>query len=321
MTGVTPARRDLLLAAAVAVALLVFNAPGWAALAAGMGLALASRGAPPAWAKTWSARALQGGVVALGAGMDLQRVLRVGAEGAGVTAVSLVLSLLLAWALGRALRVERDTSLLLGVGTAICGGSAIASVASVLRPKAHELSVSLAAVFLLNGIALLVFPPLGRALDMDPHAFGTWAALAIHDTSSVVGAGMAYGPTALEVGTTTKLARALWIVPVTLAVAAWKARTAAAAGGERPALKWPWFILGFVGLAAAFSWVPALGPAAPAVTWVGRKLLLLALLGVGLGLSRDALRQVGWRPLAQAVLTWVGVAAAAAAWALRATRG
>jgi len=314
----SPSRREGLLAAAAAVLLLVLAAPAWAALAAGMALALGAGGAPPAWAKTWSTRALQGGVVALGAGMDLQRVLRVGVEGAGITAVSLTLSLLLAWALGRALRVERDTSLLLGVGTAICGGSAIASVASVLRPKPHELSVSLATVFLLNAVALLLFPPLGHALGMDEHAFGTWAALAIHDTSSVVGAGLAYGPTALEVATTTKLARALWIVPVTLAVAAWQARTAAA-GTERPALKWPWFIGGFVGLAAAFTWVPALAPAAPALVWVGRKLLVLALLGVGLGLSRDALRQVGWRPLAQGVLTWVGVAAASAAWALRAT--
>lgn len=314
----TPARQQSLLAAAAAALLLGLDAPAWAALAAGMGLALASGGAPPAWAKTWSARALQAGVVGLGAGMDLQRVLRVGAQGAGVTAVSLLLSLLLAWALGRLLRVDRDTSLLLGVGTAICGGSAIASVASVLRPKPHELSVSLATVFLLNAVALLVFPPLGHALGMGEHAFGTWAALAIHDTSSVVGAGLAYGPIALEVATTTKLARALWIVPVTLAVAAWQARTAPA-GADRPALKWPWFILGFLGLAAAFSWVPGLAPVAAPVVWAGRKLLVLALLGVGLGLSRDALRQVGFRPLAQGVLTWLGVAAASAAWALHAT--
>ena len=318
MSGVTAPPRESLLAAGAATLLQVFDAPAWAALAAGMGLALTSGSTPPAWAKTWTTRALQGGVVALGAGMDLQRVLRVGAEGAGVTAVSLVLSLLLAWALGRVLRVERDTSLLLGVGTAICGGSAIASVASVLRPRPYELSVSLATVFLLNALALVIFPPLGHALGMGEHAFGTWAALAIHDTSSVVGAGLAYGPAALEVATTTKLARALWIVPVTLAVAAWRARSAPA-GKDRPALKWPWFILGFVALAAAFTWVPALAPAARPVVWVGRKLLVLALLGVGLGLSRDALRQVGWRPLAQGVLTWVGVAAASAAWALRAT--
>jgi uncharacterized integral membrane protein (TIGR00698 family) len=309
----SPARRDVLLVAS-AGALVLWDVPAWSALAAGLVLALASGAAPPPWVKAWSPRALQAGVVALGAGMDLQKVLRVGAEGAGLTAASLVLSLGLAWVVGRALKVERDTSLLLGVGTAICGGSAIASVAGVLRPKPHELSVSLATVFLLNALALVLFPPLGHALGMGQQAFGQWAALAIHDTSSVVGAGLAYGPEALEVATTTKLARALWIVPVTLAVAAWRARSESAAG--KPALKWPWFILGFLALAALFTWVPALSPAAPWLVAAGRKLLVLALFLVGLGLSREALRQVGWRAFAQGVVTWVGVAAASALWVL-----
>ncbi|MEN9799495.1 MAG: hypothetical protein RL653_3192 [Pseudomonadota bacterium] len=309
----SPARRDVLLVA-TAGALVLLNIPAWGALAAGLVLALASGAAPPPWVKTWSPRALQAGVVALGAGMDLQKVLRVGAEGAGLTAASLVLSLALAWAVGRALKVERDTSLLLGVGTAICGGSAIASVAGVLKPKPHELSVSLATVFLLNALALVLFPPLGHALGMGQQAFGQWAALAIHDTSSVVGAGLAYGPEALEVATTTKLARALWIVPVTLGVAAWRARTESTGG--TPAIKWPWFILGFLALAAVFTWVPALSPAAPGLVAVGRKLLVLALFLVGLGLSRDALRQVGWRAFAQGVVTWLGVAAASAFWVL-----
>lgn len=283
------------------VALAIAGVPPWAALSAGLVAALVRKDAPHPSTKAWTTRALQVGVVLLGAGMDLDTVMRAGLEGAVLTFATLCATLLLAYAVGRALGVERDTSLLIGVGTAICGGSAIAAVAGVIKPKAHELSISLAIVFVLNAVALVAFPPLGQALGLDERQFGLWAALAIHDTSSVVGAAMGVGPTALEVATTTKLARALWIVPLTLAVALIHKR-----GGVSD-IKWPWFILGFVAAAAAFTWIPTLEPLGASVNLVGRRALLLALFLVGLGLSRSTLKTVGPRPLVQGVLLWIVV--------------
>lgn len=287
------------------VGLAVLGVPSWAALGAGLAVALLrSAPAPAAW-KTWTTRSLQAGVILLGAGMNLDTVLRAGAEGALLTFVTLSVTLAVAYGLGRLLRVEPDTSLLIGVGTAICGGSAIAAVASVVKPKAHETSIALAIVFVLNAVALVVFPPLGAALGLSEPQFGLWAALAIHDTSSVVGAAMSVGPAALEIATTTKLARALWIVPITIAIALVRR------SGRVRDIKWPWFILGFVVAAAAFTWIPALEPARGAVSLVGRRVLLLALFLVGLGLSRSALRTVGVRPLLQGLALWVLVIAGA----------
>lgn len=286
------------------IALVVAGAPGWVALVAGIALALGFGQPAPPQVKTWTSYVLQWGVIGLGAGMNLQVVLRVGASGALLTAVSLALTLAAGKLIGRLLRVPADTSLLLTVGTAICGGSAIAAVASVTRPKAHETSIALAVVFLLNGLALVIFPPLGHAAGLSQESFGRWAALAIHDTSSVVGAGLAYGPTALSVATTTKLARALWIVPLTLGIALLRQRQSPAG---LKGVKWPWFIAGFLAAAAMFTWLPWLAPAKALVGVAARLLLVLALYLIGLSLSRDALRSVGLRPLAQGVLLWVVV--------------
>lgn len=291
---------------AAGTALVALGAPSWMALLAGIALALGfGRPAPPQ-VRMWTSRVLQWGVIALGAGMNLEVVLRVGAHGALLTAASLASTLLVGSLVGRLLRVPKDVSLLLNVGTAICGGSAIAAVASVVKPKAHETSVSLAVVFLLNAAALVLFPPLGHALGLSETAFGRWAALAIHDTSSVVGAALSYGPTALAVATTTKLARALWIVPVTLGIALFRQRDTS---GGLPSVRWPWFIAGFLATAALFTWVPALAPAKEYVTMAAKRLLVLALFLIGLSLSRDALRTVGWRPLAQGAILWFVVAA------------
>ena len=173
-------------------------------------------------------------VVGLGAGMDLRVVARAGLDGLGYTVAGIAACLGLGAALMRLLRVERNTGLLISVGTAICGGSAIAAVAPSLRPRDHEVAVALATVFLLNALALFVFPAVGRALDLDEARFGLWAALAIHDTSSVVGAAAAYGDHALEVATTVKLARALWIVPVGLALGVWAARRGVGCADSSP---------------------------------------------------------------------------------------
>ena len=288
-----------------AVALVVFDAPSWLALAAGIIVALAWRGDPPSKPlkklTTWS---LQLGVIALGAGMNLIVVLRTGLDGGLITMTSLTLAIVVGLALGKLLKVEGDTPLMISIGTAICGGSAIAAIASVIKPKAHEMSVALAVVFVLNAVGLLLFPLLGHAMGLSQPVFGRWAALAIHDTSSVVGAGMAYGTIALAVATTTKLARALWIVPVTIATALMRQKE-----GLR-GVKWPWFILGFVAMAAIVTWVPALARYAPYVSLAGRKSLVVALFLIGLSLSRSSLAKVGPRPLVMGVILWIIIACA-----------
>jgi uncharacterized integral membrane protein (TIGR00698 family) len=298
-----------------AIALVALDAPSWLALASGLAIALGTRVDRPKRAKPLTTFALQAGVVALGAGMNLDVVLRVGLDGALVTATSLALAVVLGLALGRAMSVSKDTSLMLAVGTGICGGSAIAAIASVIKPKDHEISVALAVVFVLNAVGLIIFPIIGHALGMTETVFGRWCALAIHDTSSVVGAGLAYGPIALTVATTTKLARALWIVPVTLA-------TAVLRSSDRGSLRevtWPWFILGFVAIAALVTWVPALAPLAKPVAMIGRRLLVLALFLIGLALSPAAIKKVGARPFLVGVTLWVIIAVASVPLALMST--
>lgn len=254
--------------------------------------------------QTWM---LQGSVVGLAAAMNLSVVLRVGASGVGQTLLGLTITLGLALVLSRMLETEPTTSLLIGVGTAICGGSAIAAVAPAIGAKSHQSSVALAVVFLLNAVALVAFPAIGHLSSLSPQQFGLWSALAIHDTSSVVGAAMQFGPESLAVGTTVKLARALWIIPLTLVLARfWKRETPAS--GEQP--KRPWFILGFVVVAALVTWVPVLQPAGKIVAVVARQVLVATLFLVGAGVSREALKQVGLKPIILGVVLWVIVASA-----------
>jgi uncharacterized integral membrane protein (TIGR00698 family) len=294
----------LAIVALAAVALVATGAPSWLALASGLVIAGVSRQARPARARALTTLALQLGVIALGAGMNLEIVLRVGMNGALVTATSLAVSIVLGLSLGAWLGIEGETPLLISVGTAICGGSAIAAIASVIRPRDHELSVALAVVFVLNAVGLLVFPLVGHALGLSEPVFGRWAALAIHDTSSVVGAGLAYGTVALAIATTTKLARALWIVPVTLATAVMRP----AHGASLREVKWPWFVLGFIAVAALATWVPALAPFTAPTVALGRRALVLALFLIGLSLSPASLAQIGPRPLALGLVLWIAIA-------------
>jgi uncharacterized integral membrane protein (TIGR00698 family) len=253
---------------------------------------------------TWTHRLLPLAVVGLGANMNLRAVAKAGLHGLGYTAISIVLVLALGWGLARLLKVERDAGLLISVGTAICGGSAIAAAAPVLRAKEHEISVALATVFLLNAVALVIFPPIGHAAGLSQDAFGLWSALAIHDTSSVVGAGLAYGPRALEVATTVKLARALWIVPLTLGLG-WLVARREGASPDAPPVKKPWFIAGFLAMAALVTFVPGLHGPGHLVAVAARRVLVLTLFLIGAGLSREALRKVGLRPFLQGLVLWL----------------
>lgn len=281
---------------------------GWMGLMAGIAVALTVGNPWPAHTKRWTPLLLQASVVGLGAGMDLLVVLKVGMHGIGWTVAGIALAIAGGLLLARALSVPRDVGILITVGTAICGGSAIAAVAPVIRAKDDDVSVSLATVFLLNSVGLLLFPILGHAFGLDQARFGLWAALAIHDTSSVVGAARQYGDEALRIATTVKLARALWIVPVALAAGAWRARQKDAVPGA-PKAKRPWFIAGFLLAAGLVTFVPVLGPAGHVVFLVARQLLVLTLFLIGAGLSRGALRTVGPRPLLHGVLLWILVGA------------
>lgn len=273
------------------------------ALFLGLAFALLCGQAHPKFNKKVSKYLLQYSVVGLGFGMNLHESLASGKEGMEFTLISVVGTLLIGWVIGRKLlKVDRDTSYLISSGTAICGGSAIAAVGPVLKAKDSEMSVALGTIFILNAIALFIFPAIGHALDMSQQEFGTWAAIAIHDTSSVVGAGAAYGEEALRVATTIKLTRALWIIPLALATSfIFKSK------GQRISI--PWFIFFFV-LAMIFN-TYVLG-ATETGAWIGeginefaRKSLTITLFFIGASLSRDVLKAVGIKPLVQGVLLWI----------------
>ncbi len=279
------------------------------ALVAGVALALTLGNPWPTRTRSLAQKTLAWSVVGLGGGMNLVTVARVGLHGFAYTAIGIGAAFALGTFIGRRLRVSRDASLLITVGTAICGGSAIAAVAPVIRAKEADVSIALVAVFLLNGVALVLFPPIGRAMHLSPASFGLWCALAIHDTSSVVGAAAQYGGGALDVATAAKLARALWIVPVTLAIATQRAR---GPESEEPSgkAKRPWFIVGFVAAAALATYVPTLRPIGQRVSEGAHRVLGVTLFLVGLGLSRTALRSLGARPLVQAIGLWCAIATA-----------
>ncbi len=252
---------------------------------------------------------LQASVVALGFGMNLHQVVHAGASGFVYTAISIAFAILLGTFLGASLRVSRKASFLITCGTAICGGSAIAAIAPISRASDEDMAVSLGTVFTLNAIALLIFPLIGFTLHLTQSQFGLWAALAIHDTSSVVGAAARYGPQALTIGTTVKLARALWIVPVALATAA--------ISKSSTRIQWPWFILYFCLAALASTYIHAEAALFAAFAKLGRSGLTVTLFLIGSGISKATLRKVGVRPMLQGVALWI-IIATLSLWAIRA---
>ena len=242
-------------------------------------------------------------VAGLGAGMNLEVISNVGFQGIGYTLTGIITSFIVGGILGRLINTEKDTSLLLTVGTAICGGSAIAAVAPVIRAKHHEVSVALGTVFILNAVALFIFPWIGHSLNLTESQFGLWCALAIHDTSSVVGATLQFGAKALEVGTTIKLARALWIIPVAMTIGFIRSRGPQKEVGQKT--KKPLFILWFLIAAALVTWIPSLQPAGHAVETVAKKIMVITLFMIGAGLSRTTIKSVGIRPFAQGIALWL----------------
>lgn len=273
------------------------------ALFLGLAFALLCGQAHPKFNKKVSKYLLQYSVVGLGFGMNLQASLASGKEGMEFTILSVIGTLIIGWFIGRKiLKVDRNTSYLISSGTAICGGSAIAAVGPVVKANDSEMSVALGTIFILNAIALFIFPMIGHALDMSQQEFGLWAAIAIHDTSSVVGAGAAYGEEALKIATTVKLTRALWIIPMAFATSfIFKSK------GQKISI--PWFIFFFV-LAMVFNTyvldtTPTGAAIGAGINEFARKSLTITLFFIGASLSRDVLKSVGIKPLVQGVLLWI----------------
>lgn len=250
--------------------------------------------------KKTSKSLLQYSVVGLGFGMNLQSSLASGKEGMMFTIISVVGTMIIGMFIGRKLlKMNRNTSYLISSGTAICGGSAIAAVGPVIKAKDSDMSVALATIFVLNAIALFIFPVLGNWIGLDQQQFGTWAAIAIHDTSSVVGAGAAYGEEALKVATTIKLTRALWIIPLAL-VTSFIFKT------EGKKINIPWFILYFIIAVVLNTYVLSSTPeVGQFISGLARKGLIITMFFIGASLSADVLKAVGIKPLLQGIILWL----------------
>lgn len=249
--------------------------------------------------KKWSKYLLQIAVVGLGFGINLHESLKAGKDGILFTIVSVIGVILIGWFLGRQLKVSKKLSYLLSSGTAICGGSAIAAIAPVIDADENETSVSLAVIFLLNSIALFIFPPIGEFLSLTQQQFGLWAAIAIHDTSSVVGAGAVYGPQALVVATTVKLTRALWIIPLSLvSVFLFKKK-----GSKK--INIPWFIFLFFAAMVISTYFPIPQEILKGISVISHKLLSVTLFLIGSTLSINAIKKIGYRPIFLGVILWI----------------
>ena len=251
---------------------------------------------------------LQVSVVGLGFGMNVTSALKAGSQGVLFTVISIIGTLLIGFFVGKFLKLEKKTSFLIATGTAICGGSAIAAISPVIKAEEKQISVALGTIFILNSIALVLFPVIGHALNLSQTQFGLWCAIAIHDTSSVVGAASKYGAKALEIATTVKLARALWIIPVAfLSTLIFKNK-----GGK---IKIPYFIGLFILAMIINTYVPLVQQYSYYLTAVAKAGLTLTLFLIGCGLSRKVLQSVGLKPLVQGIVLWV-IISAASLWAV-----
>jgi uncharacterized integral membrane protein (TIGR00698 family) len=259
-------------------------------------------------AKKFSKFLLQASVVGLGFGMNLHEVMRAGRSGFLYTVLGISFALIMGMGLGALLGVRRVPAFLISTGTAICGGSAIAAVGPITQASDEEMAISLGTIFVLNSVALLIFPAIGAAFRLTQSQFGLWAALAIHDTSSVVGAAAKYGAEALAIATTVKLARALWIVPLSVATAVIR--------GAKAKIQWPWFIGLFCLAAVCNTYLPAGEHIYASAVKVAKIGLTATLFLIGSGISMATIKQVGHRPLLQGVILWL-IVSVGSLWLIR----
>lgn len=300
---VSPQTKKIIFFIGIAVCATPFVSPAIALL---IGLAIAQLTGHPFIALNHKATnwLLQFSVVGLGFGMNVHSALQAGREGIVFTVFSIISTLIMGYLMGRWLKIEKKTSHLISSGTAICGGSAIAAIAPVIQADEKQISVALGCIFILNSIALFVFPMLGHHFNLSQTQFGLWCAIAIHDTSSVVGAAAKYGAKALEVATTVKLARALWIIPVAFL-------STFLFNNKSKKIKIPYFIFLFILAMVANTYLAQVAVLSPYITMVAKAGLTLTLFLIGAGLSRQVLLAVGFKPLLQGVVLWLLISSAA----------
>jgi uncharacterized integral membrane protein (TIGR00698 family) len=271
--------------------------PPAAALISGIALSFLLSNPFPKTTKKVSGKLLKVAVVCLGFGINLQEAMKTGEKGFITTFFSVTIVMLIGYWLGRKFSINNKTSYLISSGTAICGGSAIAAVGPAIDAKEVDMSVSLVTIFLLNAVALLIFPFLGHLFNLDQHQFGLWAAISIHDTSSVVGAGASYGPEALKIATMVKLTRALWVIPLVLVSSLFFRN-------KNKKISIPWFILFFVLAMFAAAYLPIPKPVIEGIVYLSKRILTLTLFLIGAGLSREAVKVVGIKPMLMGVVLW-----------------
>ncbi len=287
---------QLIYSLAIVACFLPFVSPAMA-LIAGLVLSLSGLRHPDMHQHT--ARILQASIVLMGFGMNLTQAIRASQTGILLTACSVVFTIVVGLLLGKLLKVEKNTSWLIASGTAICGGSAIAAIAPVLHAKNHQISFSLVVIFILNAIALMIFPIIGHYFHLSQETFGFWSAIAIHDTSSVVGAGASYGPKALEIATAVKLTRALWIIPLSIAIALFNK------DNKKGKLTIPWFIALFVVAILVAHFIPNWQTTFTHLSWLGKRGMVVALLLIGSNISIAEAKQAGTRSFLLGIMLWL----------------
>lgn len=282
-----------------------FSAP--LALFLGIVLAFLYKGKEVVETKKLTKYLLQASVVCMGFQMSMHEVIHTGKTGFVITVVSVLVTVLLGLVVGKLLKIEKNTTLLISSGTAICGGSAIAAVAPVLDAKGNQISFSLAVIFVLNAVALFIFPAIGHWLNMDQTHFGYWAAIAIHDTSSVVGACSAYGEESLQVGTTVKLVRTLWIIPLALCIAFFNKNKASK-------ISIPWFILFFVVAILVGNYVPGMEETNAHLSWLGKKGMMISLFFIGTSIRIEDVKKTGPKAFLLGIFLWIVIAVLSLVW-------
>jgi len=250
--------------------------------------------------KKYTSKILQWSIVLMGFGMSLEKVIETSQTGVLLTAASVILTFFFGLGLGYLYKVERNTTMLIASGTAICGGSAIAAVSPIIDAKNNQITFALTVIFVLNAVALFIFPVIGQALNMSQENFGYWSAIAIHDTSSVVGAGAAYGKEALEVATTVKLTRTLWIIPLSFIVLFLNRKE-----NKSNKIKIPWFILYFVIAIVIAYFLPQYQETYNHINWLGKKGMVLALFLIGTSFSIEDLKTAGLKSFLLGISLWI----------------
>lgn len=278
------------------VSIMPFISPG---IALAMGLILSLLGITNKKISSYTSFALQSSIVFMGFGMSLTQVINTSKTGFIDTAISVVVVMGIGFLLAKILKVESKIGTLISAGTAICGGSAIAAISPVINAKNYQISFSLVVIFILNAIALIIFPIIGHYLNLSQETFGYWAAIAIHDTSSVVGAGATYGSKALEIATTVKLIRALWIIPLSIVIAFVQSDKT---GGK---VKIPWFIGLFVVAILVAHYLPQYHDTYTHFNWIGKKGMVIALFLIGSNISISEAKEAGFRSFVLGIMLWI----------------